>query len=151
MSWLRLIGTHLHLASNIVDFDDAVEAAMPDVTGVPDGGTTGQALVKDSGTDGDASWHDIEDIATAEMDDTLVLAPDGAGGVEFRAEAGSAAYDTVEDEGTPLTQRSTINFVGSGVSAADSGGKTVVTISGGGSGGGRYYIPFGSGSEVFSP
>lgn len=31
---------------------------------------------------------DIVDIPTAEMDDTLVLAPDGAGGVEFRAESG---------------------------------------------------------------
>lgn len=39
-------------------------------------------------------------------------------------------YNTIEDEGNPLTQRSTINFVGPGVSAADSGGKTVVTING---------------------
>ena len=39
-----------------------------------------------------------------------------------------AAYTTVEDEGTPLTQRRTINFVGAGVTATDSGGKTVVTI-----------------------
>jgi hypothetical protein len=31
---------------------------------------------------------DILDIPTAEMDATLVLAPDGAGGVEFRAEVG---------------------------------------------------------------
>jgi hypothetical protein len=38
---------------------------------------------------------------------------------------------TIEDEGTPLTQRSTVNFVGSGVSVADSGGKTVVTVAGG--------------------
>jgi hypothetical protein len=42
----------------------------------------------------------------------------------------SQAYTTVEDEGTPLTQRSTINFVGAGVTATDSGGKTVVTIAG---------------------
>lgn len=41
-------------------------------------------------------------------------------------------YATIEDEGNPLTQRSTINFVGAGVSAADSGGKTVVTIAAGG-------------------
>lgn len=59
-----------------------------------------------------------------------------------------AAYATVEDEGTPLTQRSTINFVGAGVSAADSGGITTVTISGGTGGAGsisaaRTYISFG--------
>jgi hypothetical protein len=35
-----------------------------------------------------ASVADILDLPTAEMDDSLVLAPDGAGGVEFRAEAG---------------------------------------------------------------
>ena len=33
---------------------------------------------------------DILDIPTGETDTALVLAPDGAGGVEFRAEAGSA-------------------------------------------------------------
>lgn len=46
--------------------------------------------------------------------------------------SGSGGYDTVEDEGTPLTQRSTMNFVGAGVTAADSGGVTVITIPGGG-------------------
>lgn len=44
--------------------------------------------------------------------------------------ASGSGYDTVEDEGTPLTQRTTINFAGAGVTAADSGGKTVVTIPG---------------------
>lgn len=41
---------------------------------------------------------------------------------------------TIEDEATPLTQRTNVNFTGAGVSCADSGGKTVCTISGGGSG-----------------
>lgn len=40
------------------------------------------------------------------------------------------AYKIVQDEGTPLTQRSTINFVGAGVTATDAGGITVVTIPG---------------------
>lgn len=103
MSWLRLIGTHLHLASNIVDFGDAVAEAG--VTGIPDGGAEGQALVKDSAGDGDATWHNIEDIATAETDDTLVLAPDGIGGVEFVAAAaplptgGTTGQALVKDSG----------------------------------------------------
>ncbi len=46
--------------------------------------------------------------------------------------AGSSAYATVSDEGTPLTQRTTLRFNGAGVTAADSGGETVVTIPGGG-------------------
>jgi hypothetical protein len=40
------------------------------------------------------------------------------------------AYDTIKDESTALTQRSTLKFTGDGVTAADSGGETVVTIPG---------------------
>ena len=40
------------------------------------------------------------------------------------------AYDTVQNEGSNLTQRSTIDFVGAGVTASDDGSKTVVTIPG---------------------
>lgn len=44
-----------------------------------------------TGITGAGSPTEITDIPTAEMDDTLVLAPDGAGGVEFRAETGGSA------------------------------------------------------------
>ena len=40
------------------------------------------------------------------------------------------AYETVQNEGSNLTQRSTIDFVGAGVTAADDGTKTTVTIPG---------------------
>lgn len=40
------------------------------------------------------------------------------------------AYDTVQNEGSNLTQRSTIDFVGAGVTASDNGAKTLVTIPG---------------------
>ena len=40
------------------------------------------------------------------------------------------AYETVQNEGSNLTQRSTIDFVGAGVTASDNGTKTVVTIPG---------------------
>lgn len=43
-------------------------------------------------------------------------------------------YLVVEDEGVALTRRSNINFTGSGVTCADTGGKTVCTVSGGGGG-----------------
>lgn len=48
----------------------------------------------------------------------------------------TAVYTTVQEEGSSLTQRSTINFVGAGVTAADSSGKTTVTIPGSTGGGG---------------
>jgi hypothetical protein len=40
----------------------------------------------------------------------------------------TTAYATVEEEGTPLTQRSTINFIGSSATAADNVSKTDVTF-----------------------
>jgi hypothetical protein len=42
---------------------------------------------------------------------------------------GGGGYDTVEDETTPLTQRSTLGFAGASVNCADSGGETVCTFS----------------------
>jgi hypothetical protein len=39
---------------------------------------------------------------------------------------------TIEDEGVQLAQRTTLNFAGSGVTVTDAGGKTLVTIPGGG-------------------
>ena len=49
--------------------------------------------------------------------------------------AGSGSGHTIEDEGTPLTQRTSLNFVGAGVTVTDDAGNdaTVVTIPGGGS------------------
>jgi hypothetical protein len=58
-------------------------------------------------------------IALTETADQLTIASTGSG------------YSTVQDEGSGLTARSTIDFVGAGVTATDSGGKTVVTIPGG--------------------
>jgi hypothetical protein len=55
--------------------------------------------------------------------------------VEISGQSSSGGgYSTVEDEAIPVTQRTTMNFTGGGVSVADSGGKTVVTITGSASG-----------------
>jgi hypothetical protein len=47
--------------------------------------------------------------------------------------AGSIGH-TIQDEGVSLTDRDYLNFTGSGVTVTDAGGKTVVTIPGGGGG-----------------
>lgn len=57
------------------------------------------------------------------------------GGFSPGVSSGGGGYSTIQDEGTPLTQRTTVNMTGAGVSCSDSGGITVCTISGGGSGG----------------
>ena len=74
---------------------------------------------------------DILDLPTAETDDSLVLAPDGVGGIEFRAQAGGTI--TVEDEGSPLsTAADTLDFVGDGVTASGTGTTKTITIPGAG-------------------
>lgn len=45
--------------------------------------------------------------------------------------ATGSGYNTVEDEGVALTQRTTINFTGAGVTASDVAGETEVNIPGG--------------------
>lgn len=49
----------------------------------------------------------------------------------FPPPATGSGYSTVEDEGIAQTQRSTIDFVGTGVTASDTGSKTQVSISSG--------------------
>lgn len=44
------------------------------------------------------------------------------------ADLGGGGGHVIEDEGTPVTQRANMNFVGAGVAVTDAGGKTVVTI-----------------------
>ena len=48
--------------------------------------------------------------------------------------AGGGGGHIIKDEGIALPQRAVMNFTGSGVTAIDFGGETVVTITGGGSG-----------------
>lgn len=55
---------------------------------------------------------------------------DGGGKVPS-AQLPTTYNQTVEDEGTPVTQRSSINFTGAGVSVSDVGSKTTVSIPGG--------------------
>lgn len=61
----------------------------------------------------------------------VVVSGDKVGPIE-QATSGSSYNQTIEDDGTPVTQRATVNFTGAGVSVADTGGKTTVTVSGGG-------------------
>ncbi len=47
------------------------------------------------------------------------------------AGGGAGGYNLIEDEGNPLTARTTMNFTGAGVTASDDGSKTVINIPGG--------------------
>jgi hypothetical protein len=70
----------------------------------------------------------------------IVTASGGSGG----SSSFDGGYNVIEDEGVPLTKRTTLNMTGAGVSCSDSGGKTVCTIAGGGgSGTSPYVLSFG--------
>ncbi|MHA2401570.1 MAG: beta strand repeat-containing protein, partial [Candidatus Kariarchaeaceae archaeon] len=49
---------------------------------------------------------------------------------ELVAQSGGGGYDTIEEEGTPLTQRTNLNFIGAIVTAADNNPDTDVTVGG---------------------
>jgi hypothetical protein len=66
--------------------------------GVVASGTGATKIITISG----AAVADILDLPTAEMDDTLVYGPDGAGGVQARAEAGGAGGGTPADVAASL-------------------------------------------------
>ena len=59
-----------------------------------------------------------------------------ATGLEWNSCAAGGAYATVQDEGTSLTQRATLNFIGTAISCVDNAGstRTDCTITGGGGG-----------------
>jgi len=62
--------------------------------------------------------------------DGYVLSSSAAGARSWTQPAAGSGH-TIEDEGTPLPAQTSLNFTGAGVSVADAGGKTVVTVAGG--------------------
>lgn len=82
-----------------------------------------------SSTGGAITWSYVAGTIT-------LSSPVGAGGSIFGLGAGGSSGTgghTIEDEGTPLTARTNLNFVGAGVAVTDDSGNdaTVVTIGGG--------------------
>lgn len=99
--------------------------------------TDTSTLFRDSGSawesvEGSSTPADILDIPTAETDTTLVLAPDGAGGVEFRAETGGGgsftSYDSLIGAMSGLVHR--WEFAEASGNFADGVGSLTLTPSG---------------------
>jgi len=102
------------------------QVLQADANGLPVDATNTDAEVDAAVGASHARQHDIlatDDHTTTEMDDTLVLAPDGAGGVEFRAEAGGGGSGLSE---TPqvLTDQAAIDW------DLSLGGAATVTLGG---------------------
>lgn len=83
-----------------------------------------------TGLGGSGTPADVLDIPTVETDDTLVLAPDGLGGVEFRAETGGGGGGSRDGakmfvDAAILTQLTGGGYVWDGVAYDDSSYITV--------------------------
>jgi hypothetical protein len=63
-------------------------------------------------------------------DDVTALLMISTNGAAYLPLNGDTGYSIFEDEGTPVTARSTANFTGAGVTVSDVGGKTTVNIPG---------------------
>lgn len=132
----------------------AASAALT-VSGVPAGGWAALELVQDATGGRLLTVNGVSvplDGAANAVNAVLLFTPNGstfyitgqkgatgatgaAGATGATGAAGAngtnGAISVIEDEGSALTVRSNVNFVGAGVTATDQGGKTVVTIPGG--------------------
>lgn len=133
-----------------VDATSNTVTVAPAGGGSIDGDTTATTQTKMAGAIfehvGSNVWHIAASMATTGPAGTN--GTNGTNGV-------NAALSIVQDEGSTVTQRDTMNFVGAGVSVADSGAKTTVTIPGGSASGlaypsGRYAAMPGT-LTTFSP
>ena len=85
-----------------------------------------------SGDAGDGGTFDAANLTSGASDDGQVLTSDGSGGAAWEEATGGAGGHIIEDEGTPLTERANLNFVGEGVTVTDDAvnDRTIVTVPG---------------------
>lgn len=89
-------------------------------TGTGTATTDGQLLIGNTAT---GNWT----VATLTAG-TNVSITNGNGTIQIDASAGAGGYATVQEEGSPLTARTKLNFVGSTLTAADDAGNTRTNV-----------------------
>lgn len=70
---------------------------------------------------------DLTGAVEAGSNVTITQAPE-PGSRLIISSIGGSGYTTIQEDGSDLTQRSTIDFIGSGIAASDTGSKTQVTL-----------------------
>ena len=120
---------------------------------VKPGSTSSEFLKGDGSTDANTyltttgNGVNLTGIVTSIVAGTNVTISGSTGKVTINASGGGGSSLTVQEEGSNVgTAATTLNFVGSGVTATYSGGTATITISGGGGGGGG--TPGGSDTQI---
>jgi lysophospholipase L1-like esterase len=115
-TWGSITGT----LSDQTDLWQILET-IPSIDGLLD--ETAHDLLDHTGLTGvPAEITEITDIETEELDDSLVLSPDGEGGVEWRAESGGGGTPSKLEQGTAYTTLGTLlneSFSGVALSATN--------------------------------
>jgi len=109
--------TVLRVATNVPAWEDEFDATAPvtlDYDDTPATGSSATAARRDHrhGMPAGGAVADIVDVPTAETDTALVLAPDGAGGVEFRAENGGSGGAVAAFIGAKVKNTAGTSFTG---------------------------------------
>lgn len=107
-------------------YDESGNAVSNNITLVAGNNSAGTAQTVNGGSTLVISTNGVRAKITISSNNSYIVSLSNAtaGGL-------TQAYTTIQDEGTSITQRSTMNFVGPGVSATDAGGKSIITIPGG--------------------
>lgn len=103
----------------------AIYCGGGDGSGVPAGGTTGQALVKKSSTDGDVEWTTINSIPTGGTTGQ-VLAKKSNTDKDVEWKDDSAGHKILDTDATAMTQREKLQFTGLDVADDSTSNKTEV-------------------------
>lgn len=130
-----------------VDASGAAESCTAD-DDVPEAGDFGAlALTGDVTSSGLATTIGNDKVLEAHLkavdaavDEECLTYESTTGDFEWQTCGSGGGYATVEDETTPLTQRTTLNFEGAGVTCADDTDQTTCTIPGGGGGAGVFQV-----------
>lgn len=114
----KAASTHSHAASDITSGTLAIARGGTATGTAP---TNGQLLIGNAG-----GGYSVANL-TAGSNITIT---NGNGAITIASSGGASGYSTVQEEGTGLTQRATLNFAGSGITAADNSGqsRTDVTL-----------------------
>lgn len=129
---LQTTTTGGRIAGKMYIWNGSVYTEITGGGGVPVGPITTSGLTQSTGKllgRGTASTGAIEEIT---LGTNLSLS-----GTTLNASAGTGGYATVQEEGSDLTQRTKLNFIGSAVTCVDDAGntRTNCTVTGGGSSG----------------